>query len=423
MREDWNQRAKEDASYYVAFGRREQDDEEFFASGDEIRLGFEAELKRMPAGANRRAWRALEIGCGPGRLLRPMSRHFGEIHGVDVSDEMIALARRNLAGVPHAHVHAASGSDLAQFADESFDFVYSYAVFQHIPSGEVVFNYLREARRVLKPGGLMRVQLNGLPETAHRYDTWSGVRISPGELLAFLRYQDFQVLALEGPNTQYMWTTAIKRPAGWRDVAAAVGGARIRRVTNARSSEPAAPPAGRFASLALWVEGLPELADLFNLEIRVGGLTGRILFIGPRDREGMAQVNAQLPEGLPTGLQPVELSYMGTAMGKAANIRILPEPPAVPRLISLTDGINLLSGTRIVTGSIKVAIEEMTDPAQFRAWIDGKPAEGVDAFCADPLPPRYEVNFLVPKSVGPGPRLVEMAVGRRRLGPVMVEVV
>ena len=62
--------------------------------------GLEWELRRFAANANRRAWRALEIGCGPGRLMKPMSRHFGEIHGVDVSDEMIARARQNLRDIP-----------------------------------------------------------------------------------------------------------------------------------------------------------------------------------------------------------------------------------------------------------------------------------------------------------------------------------
>ena len=90
MRREWNERAEEDAHFYVAFGRREQADDEFFETAREVVLGLEMELRRLPANANRRAWRALEIGCGPGRLMRPMSRHFGEIHGVDVSDEMIA---------------------------------------------------------------------------------------------------------------------------------------------------------------------------------------------------------------------------------------------------------------------------------------------------------------------------------------------
>ena len=100
MRADWNERAGEDANYYVAFGRREQDNEEFFSTGSDIAKTLELDLKRL-----RGRDAALEIGCGPGRLMRPMSRHFGEIHGVDVSDEMIRLAGERLRDTPTAHPH------------------------------------------------------------------------------------------------------------------------------------------------------------------------------------------------------------------------------------------------------------------------------------------------------------------------------
>src|SRR5277367_6739288 len=204
MREDWNARAREDAGYYVAFGRRDSDDAEFFATATEVINGLEWELRRVPL-AHRGDWRALEIGCGPGRLMRPMSRHFVEIHGVDVSDEMINLAREKLGDLPNAHPHLADGANLAQFEEESFDFVYSYAVFQHIPSRDVVFQYLREIRRVLKTGGLARLQLNGLPGGESRtasYDTWAGARFASSDILEFTESQDFQVLALEGASTQ-----------------------------------------------------------------------------------------------------------------------------------------------------------------------------------------------------------------------------
>ena len=93
MRAEWNERAQEDAHYYVAFGRRDQDDEEFFATAKDLVRELASELKRLPNPVVPGERRALEIGCGPGRLLRPMSRYFGEIHGVDVSDAMIAMAK------------------------------------------------------------------------------------------------------------------------------------------------------------------------------------------------------------------------------------------------------------------------------------------------------------------------------------------
>src|SRR5260370_39552204 len=89
MREDWNARAREDAGYYVAFGRRSQTDAEFFETASDLVRSLERELQRLPS-EQRRGLRGLEIGCGPGRVMRPMARHFAELHGVDVSDEMIA---------------------------------------------------------------------------------------------------------------------------------------------------------------------------------------------------------------------------------------------------------------------------------------------------------------------------------------------
>src|SRR4051812_15667156 len=196
MRADWNERARQDAYYFVAFGRRGQNDEEFFATAADVVRNLEAEMKHLSPGAGRLG-KALEIGCGPGRLMRPMSWNFGEIHGVDVSDEMIRLAQEKLDKVPNAFPIHNDGTGLGCYKEDFFDFVYSYAVFQHIPSREVVFNYLTEARRVLKQDGILRCQINGLPPSARRYDTWGGVRISAEEVASFASDNDLQLLAIE----------------------------------------------------------------------------------------------------------------------------------------------------------------------------------------------------------------------------------
>lgn len=420
MQQDWNARAQEDAHFYVAFGRRGQDDAEFFDTAREVVRALESEIKRLPKATKPRARRALEIGCGPGRLMKPMSAHFGEIHGVDVSDEMIRRAASNLQDVPHAHPHHTSGSDLAPFADESFDLVYSYAVFQHIPSAEVVFNYLNEAVRVLKPGGIIRAQLNGLPKTAKVYDTWSGVRISGDEIKQFARGSGLQLLALEGVNTQYMWTT-LRKPDGAEEQHS--GEARIRRITNSHSSEPVAPTRGRFASVTLWVENFPPAADLNSVEVEIGGLPSFATYLGPREADGLQQFNAMLPEGVPTGLLPIVLRWRGELLATPNSVRVIPAAPQVPILLSVTDGINMLSGTRIVTGTLKATIEETSQPEAFHASIDGVPVKNVDIFCADPLPSRYEINFEVPEQIGSGPHRLEMQLGRRKLAPIAIEVV
>lgn len=414
MRADWNARAQEDAFYYVAFGRRNQTDDEFLATAAEQVHGLELELHRLPSGRVRQR-RALEIGCGPGRLMRPMSRHFGEIHGVDISEAMVEKARQTLAMVPHAHPHHAPNSNLEAFADDSFDFVYSYAVFQHIPSREVVLGYLSEAWRVLKPGGIARCQLNGLPKTAKQYDTWSGVRISAEELRQFAAERGFLLLALEGVDTQYMWTTLRKPPA---PVAAVDGSgtAGIRRVTSAYSSEPAVPNRGRFAAISVWVTGLPADADLNRLELWVGSRPAFLTFLGHPENDFLQQLNALLPEGLSTGLQPVELRYDGERLCEKAWVRLRPPGPPVPRVLAVTDGVDLLAGDHIVNRVVKATVEEVESITEIRVDVNGTPAEEVDVFCTDPRLPRHEINFRIPSTVSSGAGRIDFRVGARKLG-------
>jgi SAM-dependent methyltransferase len=420
MRDDWNQRAGEDANYYVAFGRRQQEEEEFNHTAADVVRDLEHDLRRF---RGREA--ALEIGCGPGRLMRPLGRHFAEIHGVDVSDEMIRLARERLRDLPNAHLHHGSGADLGMFADGQFDFVYSYAVFQHIPSRDIVFDYLREARRVLKPGGIMRCQINGLPPHARQYDTWSGVRITADEVREFSRQIDFPLLALEKIWTQYMWVS-------WRKprqaASAGVEGTRPRcaaslvKIGNALTGEAVAPSAGIMAAISIWGRNLPEDADLETLTVRVEGQVCRLSYIGPPEPDGVSYVNAILPEGLRTGLVPVEVWWRGERLFAPGWVRIMPPGPLVPRVIAVNDGINLLLGDRILTRTVKVTMLEVAHADQVRAAVDGQEVGPIDRFCTDVLSQRWEFNFSLPENIAAGPHEVQIALGRRSFAPVPIEV-
>jgi len=423
MREDWNRRAREDARYYVAFGRRGQDDEEFFASGADLARGLARELDRLPQG-NPRARRALEIGCGLGRLMLPLAPLFGEIHGVDVSDEMVRLAREKLRHIAHAHVHVTSGADLAAFADDSFDFVYSYAVFQHIPSRDVIFSYLREAHRVLKPNGIFRFQVNGAPQSGGEFDTWRGVAILAGEIAWFARENDFQLLALEGVGTQYQWVTLRKRPAGWFAAlakAAPEARARILRITNAHSSEAVAAARGRFAAFSLWLEDLPEDCDLNTLSVTVAGQPARGAYLGPL-RQGWVQFNVELPDGLTSGLQPVEILWLGRPLAPRIFLRVIPPPPPAPRVVEVSDGIDLLAGPRIRSRTVRVVLEEVERPERFEAEIGGHAIGEREITCADPRTPIHQISFALPAAVGPGRHELRMRLGKRQFPPVTIEV-
>jgi SAM-dependent methyltransferase len=426
MRDDWNARAREDAGYYVAFGRREQSDADFYATATEVINSLESELRRVPA-AQRSAWKALEIGCGPGRLMRPMSRHFSEIHGVDVSDEMIALARERLKDIPHAHPHVSDGASLAEFPDAWFDLVYSYAVFQHVPSRDVISAYMRETHRVLKPGGLARLQFNGMAARGgESADTWAGARVTSSEILEFTQMHDIQVLALEGAGTQYMWTTWRKQPPGWQaqqaDREFPASTARVRRVTNSHSSEPGAPSRGRYASISLWVENLPPEAGLHQLRVQVGDSLGTVTYIGPPMNDGLQQVSVVLPELEATGLLPVELRWLDKPMAPLTTLRVIPPGPSVPVIYSVTDGMNLVADKRIETRHVKMVLEEVARPHEIEAFVDGIPVGDREFLCTDPKPQRFEVNFRLPEEIAPGRHELQVHIGRRKLAPVTLEV-
>jgi SAM-dependent methyltransferase len=96
--------------------------------------------------------KVLEIGCGVGRIGRELAPRCGEWHGADISGNMISYARERTEGIPNVFLHELPDSDLSIFNDGYFDCVYSTIVLMHLDKIEM-FNYLREAYRVLAPGG------------------------------------------------------------------------------------------------------------------------------------------------------------------------------------------------------------------------------------------------------------------------------
>jgi len=100
--------------------------------------------------------RALDFGCGVGRLTRALRRHFPECHGVDISARMVCKAREI---APDCIFHVNTTSNLKDFDDSYFDFVYSMIVLQHQPNRSVVLNYIGEFLRILAKDGLLVFQL------------------------------------------------------------------------------------------------------------------------------------------------------------------------------------------------------------------------------------------------------------------------
>ncbi|HLX45295.1 MAG TPA: class I SAM-dependent methyltransferase [Bryobacteraceae bacterium] len=420
MRSDWNRRAKEDAYFYAAFARRQQSDQEFFASAADTIPTLEKELFRLPASPSGR--RALEIGSGPGRLMGPMSRHFAEIHGVDISEEMIELARERLRSIPNARLHVTPGSDLAMFGDDSFDFAYSYTVFQHIPSRDVVLNYLRESRRVLKPGGILCCQLRGTPplntELERELETWTGCHFTRDEMLAFARQHDFQLVAISGLETQYMWTT-------WRKPASAeprnFTRTELKNVTISSGSDRVVPQRGREACVSLWVDGLPQNCDLSDFEVRFAEIAQRGAFLSPVAETGAGQLNARVPAEVKPGLVEVSLIAAGQPIPAARHIEIAPVSME-PGVVTVTDAIHIGSKFRVETGGLKVTLEGVERPGEISFHIQGREAEIVQTEYKDPILEKYEYSFYLPKKTTKGRIPLIIRASGRELASVGIEI-
>ena len=207
MRADWDRRARENAPFYVC--TTAADTPEAFAASGERDL-VEKVLDGLAVSPD---WRVLEIGCGVGRLLRPLSERVARAVGVDLSPEMIERGREYCAGRPNVELRLTEGS-LDGLPDRSFDFVFSHIVFQHLPRKAYVQRYLAEAARVVRPGGILRVQVDGRTRQFFRRwiaDSWSGVVFSGRELARRLASEGFEVTELRGEGTQYLRATAVQR--------------------------------------------------------------------------------------------------------------------------------------------------------------------------------------------------------------------
>ena len=98
----------------------------------------------------------LDVGSGPGTITAGLARRVGRVIGLDASEEMVDAGRSLVKdhGIDNATFRLGSAYDLP-WGDGYFDVVYAHQLLQHL--AEPV-RALREARRVLKTGGLLAVR-------------------------------------------------------------------------------------------------------------------------------------------------------------------------------------------------------------------------------------------------------------------------
>lgn len=127
--------------------------------------------------------RALDFGCGPGRNLVTLGSKVGQMDGVDLDPTNLANARiwleTNGVNPDQRVLYLCNGVDLSDVPSATYDIVLSTICFQHICVHEIRYGYLTEFLRVLKPGGVLTMQMgygSPSPQTVDYYANFYDAR-------------------------------------------------------------------------------------------------------------------------------------------------------------------------------------------------------------------------------------------------------
>ena len=160
MQDNWNKWGETDPLYAILTYPEKQGGrwqlEEFFETGTREINDVWSYVEGLGISLPRQ--RALDFGCGVGRLTQALARYFNEVCGVDVAPSMIELARKYNHCGDRCLYFVNARDDLAIFPSDHFDFIYTNITLQHI---EPCYSerYIEEFCRVLAREGVLIFQL------------------------------------------------------------------------------------------------------------------------------------------------------------------------------------------------------------------------------------------------------------------------
>jgi SAM-dependent methyltransferase len=229
MQRFWDERAKEDAFYFVdnRLDYGAPDVERFWDGGEEA-LGLLLEIAQASIEPGHTV---LDIGCGLGRLTRAAAARAERVLALDVSAEMLRQARELNAGLGNVEWIHGDGHTLEPIPDASVDCCISLVVFQHIPDPAITLGYMREIGRVLRPGGFAAFQVStderlhhpnqpwrsrvrslvGRAPRGQANPAWVGSAVPVADLRAVCEEAGLELERVEDPGRQYTTVHAIRR--------------------------------------------------------------------------------------------------------------------------------------------------------------------------------------------------------------------
>jgi SAM-dependent methyltransferase len=155
LEQHWNALGQDDPLWAIlsAPGKRGSvwDLSEFLATGQADVQALLEDLHER--GIQTGSGRALDFGCGVGRLTQALADHFKRCDGVDLAASMIEQAEALNQRGERCRFHHNTAPHLGLFPDHSFDFALSLLVLQHMEPA-LMKGYVAELVRVLRPDGI-----------------------------------------------------------------------------------------------------------------------------------------------------------------------------------------------------------------------------------------------------------------------------
>lgn len=164
LQKNWNEFGKMDPLWSILTSSDKKgnkwDIHEFFATG---KREIDAAMKYIKSlGINVPRRKALDFGCGVGRLTQALTPYFDEVYGVDIASSMIKLAKKYNRHGDKCHYYLNETNDLKLFPNNSFDLIYTVLTLQHMEP-RYSKNYIKGFLRILAPHGVLIFQLPSKP--------------------------------------------------------------------------------------------------------------------------------------------------------------------------------------------------------------------------------------------------------------------
>ena len=160
LQRHWNVFGKRDPLWAIAAWEDKKGNkwnpDEFFETGKQEIKDVMQYVEKL--GVLQRRRRALDFGCGVGRLTQALANYFDEVVGIDIAPSMVKLAKKYNRFGARCVYYVNSEANLRLFPDREFHFIYTNIVLQHMRP-EYVKSYIKEFLRVLKPQGVLIFQL------------------------------------------------------------------------------------------------------------------------------------------------------------------------------------------------------------------------------------------------------------------------